>query len=97
MMNPALATVLEVLGILMRFVGLIVLGLGTGWMAADAYRKGMWQLQIAAVLGFFALVAVFVRFATAGALGAFALGSGIGVLVWGLRARGETQEDTPQG
>ncbi len=97
MINPVIETILEVLGILMRFVGLIVLGLGTGWMASDAYRKGMWQLQIAAVLGFFALVAVFVRYASAGALGAFALGSGIGVLIWGLRAKEEMQEDAPQG
>ncbi len=95
-MNPVLITALEVLGILVRFIGLIVLGLGTGWIAADAYRKGVWQLQVAAIVGFFGLTAIFVRFATAGALGAFALGSGIGVLVWGLRAR-ETQEDTPQG
>ncbi len=95
-MNPVLATVLEILGILVRFTGLIFLGLGTGWVTADAYRKGAWQLQIAAILGFFGLTAIFVRFATAGALGAFALGSGIGVLMWGLRAERKTQEDTPQ-
>ncbi len=96
-MNPVITTALEVLGILVRFIGLIVLGLGTGWITADAYRKGIWQLQIAAILGFFALTAVFVRFATAGALGAFALGGGIGILIWGLRTKKESQEEIPKG
>ncbi|MEJ5240766.1 MAG: hypothetical protein WHS87_06185 [Anaerolineales bacterium] len=92
-MNPILETVLNILGILVRFSGLIVFGLAAGWLSLDAYRKGTWQLQVAAVLGFFALTAIFVRFATAGALGAFALGSGVAVLFWGLRRHKEEEKD----
>lgn len=84
-MNLILETIFNILGMLVRFAGSIVFGLAAGWIALDAYRKGGWQLQIAALLGLFALTAVFVRFATAGALGAFALGAGIGILFWGLR------------
>ncbi len=93
-MNPTLETIFIILGILVRFIGLIVFGLAVGWFSLDAYRKGSWQLQIAAILGFFGLTAIFVRFATAGALGAFALGSGAAVLFWGLqKQKGEKGEE----
>ncbi|MFN3742446.1 MAG: hypothetical protein ACK4VW_07225 [Anaerolineales bacterium] len=84
-MNPVLEVIFDILGMLVRFAGLIIFGLAAGWMSLDAYRKESWQVQIAALLGLFALMGIFVRFATAGALGAFALGAGLGVLFWGLR------------
>lgn len=91
-MNPVLELIFNILGILVRFAGLIVFGLAAGWMSVEAYRKGSWQVQIAALLGLFALAGIFARFATAGALGAFALGAGIGVLFWGLRKEGKEPE-----
>ncbi|MFO3797172.1 MAG: hypothetical protein ACK8QZ_07800 [Anaerolineales bacterium] len=93
-MNPVVELIFEILGMLVRFAGLIVFGLAAGWMSVEAYRKATWQLQIATWLGLFALVGIFVRFATAGALGAFALGAGIGILFWGLRkAEKEPEKD----
>ncbi len=91
-MNPILETIFDILGILVRFSGLIVFGLAVGWFSLDAYRKGSWQLQVTAILGFFALAAIFVRYATAGALGAFALGSGTAVIFWGLRKQEAKEE-----
>ena len=43
----------------------------------EAYRKAVWQLQIALALGFFALLVGLTHYASPGAVGAFALGAGV--------------------
>ncbi len=82
-----LQQVLELLGYLLRIVGLIVFGLGVGWLAARIFRgEGAgWQLQVAVFLGLlgtFALVGHWI--AGGGAVGGFGLGAGAGLLIWGL-------------
>jgi len=69
-----------------RGLGLLVLGIGSGWFALMTFRKGKdnW-VQLISVCGFIALAAMLVRFQTAGAVGAYALGAGGSLLLWGLR------------
>ena len=69
-----------------RSLGLLILGVGSGWFALMTFRKGKdnW-VQLISVCGFIALAAVLVRFQTPGALGSYALGAGGGMLLWGLR------------
>jgi len=78
-----------------RSLGLIVLGLGTGWFSLYAFRKskGAWQVKMAAIFGFIALAAVSTRFLSPGAVGSFAVGSGAGLLMWGLRRDDEEDKD----
>lgn len=82
-----LQQVLELLGYVLRVIGLIVFGLGAGWLTARVFRgeSGGWQLQVAAFLGLlgtFALVGHWI--AGGGAIGGFGLGAGAGLLIWGL-------------
>jgi hypothetical protein len=78
-----------------RSLGLIVLGLGIGWLSLQGFRKsgGSWYIKVASLFSFVALAAVVVRFQSAGAVGAFGLGAGLGVLFWGLRGKEDEEED----
>lgn len=93
--------VLELLGYLLRVVGMIVFGLGAGWLASKVFRgeEADWQLQVAVFLGLlgaFALVGHWVP--GGGSVGGFGLGAGAGLLIWGLaggRPKGE-EESSPK-
>ncbi len=86
-MLPAwLQTTFDVLASLLRFVGLLVFGLGSGWLVLEFLRKGAqaWQLQIALFLGFVGLGIAMARFLSAGALAGFAIGAGVALFIWGM-------------
>jgi hypothetical protein len=76
--------VFDVLATLFRFIGLLAFGLGVGWFVLDTFPKAGWQLQIALFLGFLGTVVGLAHFTSAGGLGAFALGAGAAMFVWGL-------------
>ena len=86
---------LTILSYISRFIGLTVFGVALGWFTLFAFRAlaENWQLKVAVFLGFLALVAVVVRFETAGSEGGFALGAGIALLIWGLRGSGKKEEE----
>jgi len=68
-----------------RFVGLAVLGLGIGWLALDLIKKfKIWQGQVAVFLGLAGLVIAMTVFTGWGALGAFCIGIGIAIFLWGM-------------
>ena len=86
MYNSTLQTVLDILGAIVRFIGLVAFGLGIGWLVLEFLRKGQqaWQLQIALFLGFIILVITMASALSPAALGGFGIGIGVGILVWGL-------------
>jgi hypothetical protein len=51
-MPDLLIQILNLLGAVLRLIGLLIFGLGMGWFALEAFRKENWQLQIAVFLGF---------------------------------------------
>jgi hypothetical protein len=65
------------LGILLRALGFLVVGLAVGRFVLDNFKTSVWQVQIALVLGFFGLLIGLTDFSSAGSAGAFALGSGV--------------------
>lgn len=85
-------SVLFYLAVLLRFLGMVVLGLGVGWFTLDAFRKANWQLQIAIFLGFLGMAIAMVVYLSIGAQAAYALGAGIALLVWGLGKSGKKDE-----
>ena len=77
-----------------RFVGMAVLGLGIGWLALDLLKKLLvWQAQIAVFLGLAGLIIAMAVFTSVGALGAFAIGIGVAILLWGLPKKQKMEEE----
>jgi len=78
---------LELFGYLLRPIGALVFGVALGWLAVRVLKadEPRWQALLGVVLG---LLATFVLLGHwvggGGTLGAFGLGVGGGVLVWGL-------------
>jgi membrane-bound ClpP family serine protease len=95
-MPPIVYDILDLLGALIRLIGMAVFGLGAGWLLLEIFRKGQqaWQLQLALFLGFCGLAIALAYFTTAGALGAFGIGVGVAMFVWGMpKPKGEEKEE----
>lgn len=74
--------------IVFRFLGLLVFGLTGSWLILKLVKGGdrAWQTEVAALIVFFGFAGAVLRFVTEGGQGAFLLGSGIGIIIWGIRA-----------
>lgn len=82
-MPTMLYDILNLLGAILRLVGVLVLGLGLGWFSLDAYRKENWQTQVTSLAAFVFAAVGLAKFLSPGALGMFALGAGGALLLWG--------------
>jgi hypothetical protein len=78
-------TIMYVLIGVAKFFGMLVFGLGLGWMMIDAYLKNekAWQVQATFLVGLFALLIVLALHVHV-ALAGFGLGFGVAVFLWGL-------------
>ena len=86
--------IIILLGQLFRFVGMAILGLGIGWLALDLLKKiQVWQGQVAVFLGLAGLIIAMTVFTGAGALGAFAIGVGGAILMWGMPKKEKKEEE----
>jgi len=87
--------ILDLLGALIRLLGMAVFGLGAGWFVLEVFRKGQqaWQLQLALFLGFCGLAIALAYFTTAGALGGFGIGVGAAMFVWGMQKPKKKEEE----
>ena len=88
--------ILELIGFVLRVLGSLIFGLGVGWLTVKVMQKegGPWQLSTAVFLG---LIGGYVFLGQwvpgGGTLGAFGLGAGAAVLLWGLMANRMKSED----
>jgi hypothetical protein len=84
-MPSILYEIFDLFAMLLRLLGLAVFGVAFGWLALDLLKKAdSWMLQLAVFLGLAGLVIALAVFTGMGALGAFAAGAGVAVLLWGL-------------
>jgi len=88
------AEVLSVIGFVIRALGFIVLGFGLGRFTMDAYKKAVWQVQIALAVGFFGLLVGLTNYSSAGSMGMFALGAGIAILLSGMTKKEEELKES---
>lgn len=94
-MPPIVYDIIDLIASLLRLLGLAVFGLGFGWLALDLLKKtSLWQVQIAVFLGLAGVLIALTLFTAWGALGAFAAGLGVAILLWGLpkKAKEEPKE-----
>ena len=88
-----LADILSILGYLIRALGFIVLGFGVGRFTMDAYKKAVWQVQVALALGFFALLVGLTNYSSPGSMGTFALGAGAAIIMSIMPKKEDREED----
>jgi len=86
--------IIILLGQLLRLLGMAILGLGIGWLALDLFKKiQIWQGQVAIFLGLAGLIIAVTVFTSAGALGAFAIGVGVAIFLWGMPKKEKKEEE----
>jgi hypothetical protein len=85
--------VLADLGYINLGVGFLVLGFGIGKFTTNAYKKAAWQVQIALVIGLFGLLVGLTHYSGAGAMGMFALGSGVAIILSEAAKKEEDMEE----
>lgn len=77
--------IINLLASILRLIGMAVLGLGIGWLALDLLKKTqVWQGQIALFLGLAGLIIAMSVFTGWGAMGAFSIGIGVAIIMWGM-------------
>ncbi len=84
----SITAVLQILGLIFRPLGFLVFGVAAGWLTTLPFTSEAkwWQLEIAALLGFLGSVVTLSLYTGAGSVGAYALGAGASVLLFGMRA-----------
>jgi hypothetical protein len=92
-MPPIVSQIFGFLGFLVSALGLLVLGFGAGRFTMDAYKKAVWQVQIALLLGFFGLLIGIADFTSPGSTGMFALGAGVAFVMAGMPKKDENEEE----
>ena len=77
-----------------RLLGMAAVGLGVGYLAVDLLRKVEgWPMQAVAFLGLAGVVIAMVVFLTSGALGAFGIGLGVAVFIWGMPKKKKEEQE----
>ena len=85
---------LTLLAELIRLLGMAVLGLGLGWLVLDLLKKlELWQAQVAIFLGLAGLIIALAVFTGMGAFGAFAIGVGVAIFMWGMPKKEKKEEE----
>jgi F0F1-type ATP synthase assembly protein I len=91
-----ISQILNILGVLVRFVGVIVFGLAVGWLTLTAFkRETPWYYQAVLLVVFFGFFAAVFWNSNPGVLGGLTLGTGLAILLWGMRKANEKVEPPP--
>lgn len=87
---------MRIMGILLRALGALVFGVGAGWLVTHVLKWQLWQLATAAVLGLLGTFVLIGHWTTGGGtMGAFGLGAGAALLVWGLMEERKPEPSAP--
>lgn len=86
-------SILSLVGFILRALGFVVLGFGVGRFTADAYKKAVWQTQVALALGFFGLLVGLTHYSSAGSMGMFAIGAGVALIMSFMGKKEEKESD----
>ncbi|MCL4530292.1 MAG: hypothetical protein M1485_04070 [Chloroflexi bacterium] len=92
-MPPIVSDIFGLLGLLLRALGFLLFGFGSGRFVLDAFKESGWQVQIALVLGFFGLLIALTDFASPGSAGAFALGAGVAYFMANMPKKADSNEE----
>jgi len=86
--------IINMIASLIRMLGLAALGVGIGYMAVELFHKAQeWLMQAILFLGLAGLVIAMAVFLAPGALGAFGLGLGVAIFLWGMPRKPKVEEE----
>jgi hypothetical protein len=86
--------IINLIASLLRLLGVAALGVGIGYLAVDLFHKAQeWLMQAVLFLGLAGLVIAMVVFLAPGALGAFGLGFGAAIFLWGMPKKKKEEEE----
>jgi hypothetical protein len=86
--------IIDVLAALLRLLGVAALGVGIGYLAVDLLRKADgWPMQAVGFLGLAGVVIAMVVFLAPGALGAFGIGLGVAIFLWGIPKKKKEEQE----
>ena len=94
-MPPIVSDVSAFLGILLRALGFLVVGVALGRFVFDNFKNSEWQLKIALALGLFGLLIGLTDFASPGSTGAFAPGAG-GAYFMSMMPVSKSKDEAPK-
>ncbi len=85
--------IINILGSLLRLLGMAAFGVAFGWLALDLLRKATnWYMQAVIFLGLAGLTIAMVVFLAWGALGAFGIGLAVAIFIWGMPKTAKVEE-----
>jgi hypothetical protein len=94
-MPPIVLEIIDILAALLRLLGAAVLGVGIAYLAVDLLRKSEgWPLKAVGFLGLAGVVIAMAVFLAPGALGAFGIGVGVAVFLWGMPKNKKKDDET---
>lgn len=86
--------IINLIGSLLRLLGVAALGVGIGYLVVDLFHKAQeWLMQAVLFLGLAGLVIAMAVFLVPGALGAFGLGFGAAIFLWGIPKKKKEEEE----
>jgi hypothetical protein len=86
--------IINIIAALLRLLGVAALGVGIGYLVVDLFHKAQeWLMQAVLFLGLAGLVIAMAIFLAPGALGAFGLGFGAAIFVWGMPKKKKEEEE----
>jgi NhaP-type Na+/H+ or K+/H+ antiporter len=86
--------ILNILASFVRLLGAAALGVGIGYLVLDLLRKAEgWPMQAVIFLGLIGLVIALVVFLAPAALGAFGIGFGAAIFIWGMPKKKKEAEE----
>ena len=93
-MPPIVFDIISLIASLLRLLGVAALGVGFGYLAVDLFHKAQeWLMQAVLYLGLAGLLIAMVVFLAPGALGAFGLGFGAAIFLWGMPRKKKEEEE----
>jgi predicted permease len=86
--------IINMLASFIRLLGVAALGVGLGYLGIDLLRKAEgWPMQAIGFLGLAGLVIAMVVFLAPGALGAFGIGLGVAIFIWGIPKKKKEEQE----
>ncbi len=86
--------IIDLFASIIRFFGAGVFGVAIGWLTIDLLKKAKdWPLQAIVFTVLAGLMIAMAVYLSWGALGAFGIGTGVAIIIWGIPRKKKNEEE----